>query len=85
MDFVNNDETHQLIRSSIEKAHSKKRIILFTAFRFTVQMPASNEHAQTAFEMLACLHRAIKEQLFGLTSEHDEIPSRLTMHQEGGM
>lgn len=62
---------------------SKKKIILFTPLRFTVQIPASREHAVTSGEMVAILRHAFRSQLFGVNDLTEEAEIRLNYHQEG--
>ena len=67
----------------VEQTKTRKRIIVFTAQRFTIQMPCSDEHALAASEMVRILRKAIRKQLFGVT-EDDPLPIRINFQQEGG-
>ena len=47
-------------------------------------MPASNEHALGAAQMLESIKNAIRIQLFGLTNSTERLPIRINFQQEGG-
>jgi hypothetical protein len=83
-DFTDPDKAYDFIVQWIENLKSKKKICLFTASRFTVEMPASDEHALTSAEFCSLLKTAIRTQLFGLSRESDRLPIRLNFQQEGG-
>ena len=83
-EFGDKKKTAGLIVQLIDKSKSRKRIILFTPSRFTVEWPASDEHALAAAELCSLLKTGIRTQLFGLNSETERLPLRINFQQEGG-
>ena len=78
------DNAYDFIVQLIENLKSKKKICLFTPSRFTVETPASNQHALASAEFCSLLQTAIRTQLFGLSRESDHLPIRLNFQQKGG-
>ena len=84
-DFTDPDnKAFDFVVQLIENLKSKKRICLFTPSRLTVEMPASDERAQTSAEFCFLLRTAVRTQLFGLSKESDSLPIRLIFQQKGG-
>jgi hypothetical protein len=83
-DFTDPDNAFDFVVQLIENLKSKKTICLFTPSRLTVEMPASDERAQTSGEFCFLLRTAVRTQLFGLSSESDSLPIRLIFQQKGG-
>jgi hypothetical protein len=82
-DFADEEKTFNFLLQLIEQTKTKKRIIIFTAKTFTIQMPSSDEHALASTEFVRILRKAIRTQLFGVT-EDDPLPMRIHVQQEGG-
>jgi hypothetical protein len=83
-DFEDEDKSFDLLVQLIERLKSKKKIVLFCASRFTIEMPASDQHALASAEFVSMLKTAIRTQLFGLSRESDRLPIRMNFQQEGG-
>jgi len=56
-DFTDPDNAFDFVVQLIENLKSKKTICLFTPSRLTVEMPASDERAQTPANSASCLER----------------------------
>ena len=81
-DFADEERTFNLLLQLIEQTKTKKRIIVFTAKTFTIQMPSYDEHALASTELVRILRKAIRTQLFGVT-EDDPLPMRINFQQGG--
>jgi len=82
-DFEDKKKTSDLVVQLLGQSKSRKRIIVFSPSRFTVQMPASDEHALAAAELCSLLKIGIRTQLFGLTRETEQLPLRINFQQDG--
>lgn len=82
-DFADQEMTFNFLSDLIEQTKTRKRIIVFTAQCFTIQMSCSDEHALAAAEMVRIWRTAIRKQLFGVT-EDNPLPIRINFQQEGG-
>ena len=81
-DFADKENTFNFLLQLIEQTQTRKRIIVFTAQRFTIQLAYSDEHALAATELVRILRKAILKQLFGVT-EDDPLPIRINFQQGG--
>jgi hypothetical protein len=77
-------KTAEVIVQLIEKSKSRKRVIVFTPSRFTLEMPAFDGHPLASAELCSLLKTGIRIQFFGLTGETDRLPFRINFQQEGG-
>jgi hypothetical protein len=83
-DFDDHQKSFDFLYQLAEQTKTRKRIVVFTSQRFTIQMPCSDEHAIAATEMVRILRKAIRQQMFGLLSDDEPLPMRINIQQEGG-
>ena len=83
-DSHDQQKSYDFLCQLAEQTKTRKRIVIFTSQRFTIQMPSSDEHAIASTEMVRILRKAIRQQMFGLLSDDDPLPMRINIQQEGG-